>query len=60
VKPPRLICPLCEFDIDHRHHYDQPPVVPCRSCFVGLHDFCDPTSYWCACDCGLGKDADVE
>lgn len=49
VRPPKLICPLCEFDIDHLHHNDQPPVVACRACFVGLHDYCDPGSYWCAC-----------
>jgi hypothetical protein len=49
VRLPKVICPMCEFDIDHRHLNDYPPVIGCRACFVGLHGYCDPASYWCAC-----------
>lgn len=48
-RPPALICPLCEFDVDHRHLDGAIPIVECRPCFVGLHVYCDPATYWCAC-----------
>ena len=42
-------CPFCEFDIHHRHPDGRPPIAPCRSCYVGVHDMCDGTTYWCGC-----------
>lgn len=47
-RPPKVRCVLCEFAIPHEHR-GTVPLLPCRACFVGVHSFCDPLTYYCTC-----------
>lgn len=47
--PPKLLCVFCRYGFPHEHHDGYPPLLPCQSCFVGLHDRCDPLTWFCCC-----------
>lgn len=52
-----LRCVLCELNeghdeplYPHQHHDGVIPLLPCRPCFVGNHEACEPLApYWCIC-----------
>lgn len=61
-----LRCVLCDINEGHpeplypHEHFDgYIPLTPCRACWVGCHDECNPLApWWCACDCGLKENDD--
>ena len=50
TRPPKVLCLFCEYGIPHEHRNGYPPLLPCRNCWVGVHDECDPATYFCCCD----------